>query len=69
MDKQKSIFSYSKALAELEEITNYLESSEVDLDEAIKKFDRGSELAQKIEEHLKKAEIKVNSIKDKSVDK
>ena len=69
MDKPKSNFSYSEALKELEEITNYLESSEVDLDEAIKKFDRGSELAQKIEEHLLKAENKIYSIKNKSVDK
>lgn len=65
MDKQKSVFSYSKALAELEEIINYLESPDVDLDEAIKKFERGSELAKKIELHLKNAENKINSIKDK----
>ena len=65
MDKQKSNFKYSEAIAELEEITNYLESSDVDLDEAIKKFDRGSFLAKQIETHLESAENKLKSIKEK----
>lgn len=65
MDKQKSNFKYSEAIAELEEITNYLESSDVDLDEAIKKFDRGSDLAKQIEDHLAHAENKLKSIKEK----
>jgi exodeoxyribonuclease VII small subunit len=68
-DKPKSSFNYSEAIAELEEITSYLESAEVDLDEAIKKFDRGSELANQIEKYLKTAENKIRSIKEKSVDK
>ncbi len=54
--KQQSNFKYSDALKELEEITTYLESSDVDLDEAIKRFDRGSELAVQIEQHLQEAE-------------
>lgn len=65
MDKQKSNFKYSEAIAELEEITNYLESSDVDLDEAIRKFDRGSDLAKQIEDHLASAENKLKSIKEK----
>lgn len=63
--KQQSNFKYSDALKELEEITTYLESSDVDLDEAIKRFDRGSELAVQIEQHLQEAENKVKTIKIK----
>lgn len=63
--KPQSDFNYATALKELEEITTYLESSDVDLDEAIKRFDRGSELASKIEKHLQEAENKVNTIKTK----
>lgn len=63
--KQQSNFKYSDALKELEEITVFLESSDVDLDEAIKRFDRGSELAGQIERHLQEAENKVKSIKSK----
>jgi len=68
-DKPKSSFNYSEAITELEEITAYLESTEVDLDEAIKKFDRGSELAKEIEKYLKTAENKIISIKEKTLDK
>ena len=62
-NKPQFNFKYSEALKELEEITSYLESSEVDLDEAIKKFDRGSELALQIEQHLQEAENRVKTIK------
>ena len=61
-----SSFKYSEALKELESITQFLENREIDLDEAIVKFDRGSELANLIEQHLKNAENKVHSIKSKS---
>ena len=61
--KPKSDFKYSEAIKELQEITEYLESSDVDLDEAIEKFDRGSKLAAQIEEHLKNAENKIKTIK------
>lgn len=63
--KQDSDFKYSNALQELEDITAYLESNDVDLDEAIKKFQRGSELASQIEEHLKNAENTVKTIRSK----
>ena len=66
MAKQKSDFSYSEAIKELETITNYLEQSEVDLDEAIKKFERGKVLASEIEKHLKEAENTINTIKEEA---
>ena len=65
--KPKSDFKFSEALAELESITAYLESSSVDLDEAIKKFERGQWLTRQLEEHLKTAENTIKTIKvDKS---
>jgi len=64
--KPNSSFKYSEAIKELQEITDYLESSEVDLDEAIEKFDRGSKIAGEIENHLKSAENKIKTIKSKS---
>lgn len=62
-DKSKEKINYSDALKELEEITHYLESSNVDLDEAIKKFERGNFLAQEIQKQLEKAENKIKTIK------
>ncbi len=62
-NKAESNFKYSEAIKELQEITEYLESADVDLDEAIDKFDRGSKLAAEIEEHLKIAENKIKTIK------
>ena len=64
--KVESNFKYSEAIKELQQITEYLESADVDLDEAIKKFDRGSRLASEIEEHLKSAENKIKTIKSNS---
>lgn len=61
--KQNSDFKYSEAIKELQQITEYLESSDADLDEAIEKFDRGSKLAAEIELHLQKAENKIKTIK------
>lgn len=62
--KHQSDFNYASALKELEEITAYLESSSVDLDEAIKKFERGNSLAGEIQKHLEQAENKIKTIKD-----
>jgi exodeoxyribonuclease VII small subunit len=64
-NKPASDFKYAEALKELEEITSYLESNDADLDEAIKKFERGSELASKIEEHLKTTENTIKTIRSK----
>lgn len=64
-NKQNSDFNYSKALKELEEITNYLESNDTDLNEAIKKFERGSQLAAQIEDYLKTAENTIKTIRSK----
>ncbi len=59
----KSDFNFSQALGELEEITTYLESSEVDLNVAIAKFERGTELAGELKKYLQTAENKVETLK------
>lgn len=66
MTKPKSDFSYSKAIKELQDIANYLEKTDVDLDEAIKKFERGKLLAEQIELHLKKAENTIKTIQSET---
>ncbi len=58
--KQKS---FAKAFEELEEITRWFESSEMDLDEGLKKFERGLELSKLCRDKLDEVENKVKEIK------
>ena len=61
MDVNKSL-SFEEALKELEEIVNSLERGDVSLDDAIKAYERGSELKNQCEERLKEAKMKVERI-------
>ena len=54
--------SFEQALNELEEIVNSLERGDVTLDEAIKAFERGSDLKDQCEKRLKEAKMKVEKI-------
>lgn len=56
-------FQFEAALAELEEITRWFESSEVDLDAGLAKFERGMELAAALKEHLQTVENRVERVK------
>lgn len=56
-------FEFEKALKELEDITNWFESSSVDLDEGITKFERGMELAEELKQHLASVENRVEKIR------
>lgn len=58
-------FDFTKAMHELEEITAYLESDDVQIDKAIEKFKRGSELALQIKTYLETAENTITTIKAK----
>ncbi len=60
MDKP---FEFEKALKELEEITAWFESSDIDLDQGIAKFERGMELAGALKTHLASVENRVEKIK------
>ncbi len=55
-------------MSELEDITEYLESSEADLDQALKKFKRGTELVKELEQHLAEAQNTIQTIRS-DVDK
>ncbi len=57
--------SFAKAFEELEEITRWFEGGETDLDEGLKKFERGLELAQFCKGKLAEVENKVKEIKAK----
>ena len=57
--------NFAKAFEELEEITRWFESGEMDLDEGLKKFERGLELSKLCQEKLTEVENKVKEIKAK----
>lgn len=61
--KDSKDFDFGSAMKELEEITDYLENSDVDLDKAVDKFKRGTELATKLKQYLEKTENTIQSIK------
>jgi exodeoxyribonuclease VII small subunit len=63
MSSKKDI-DFNKATEELKDITEYLESDEVNLEEAIKRYKRGSELADEIKAYLDEAENTIRSIKN-----
>jgi exodeoxyribonuclease VII small subunit len=65
MAKESKKTNFAEAFNELEEIVRWFESSEVDLEEGLKKFERGLELAQKCRGRLKEVENKVTQIKAK----
>jgi len=59
----ESKFEFDKALTELEEITQWFEGTNVDLDQGLIKFERGMELASKLKSHLSTVENRVEKIK------
>lgn len=67
MSKKKEQ-NFAEAFAELEEMTKWFDVQEnVDLDEGLKKFERGLELAHALKKQLNVAENKVEEIKKKFV--
>ncbi len=58
-------FEFEKALKELEGITAWFESSDVDLDAGLVKFERGMELASELKTHLATIENRVEKIKQR----
>ena len=62
---KKDQFNFNKAFAELEQISQALESDDVDLEEGLKKLEKGLELANKCKTRLAEVENKVVEIKKK----
>jgi exodeoxyribonuclease VII small subunit len=56
---------FAGGLKELEKIAAWFESEDIDLDEALGKFERGMELASKLKAQLSEIENKVEVIKQK----
>jgi exodeoxyribonuclease VII small subunit len=60
--------SFAEAFTELEAITEWFETQNVDLDEGVKKFERGLELAKQLKEKLTEVENTVITLKKKFAD-
>lgn len=60
--------TFAEAFAELEAITEWFETQNVDLDEGVKKFERGLELAKMLKEKLSDVENTVITLKKKFAD-
>ena len=58
-------FEFEKALKELEELTAWFESPDIDLDAGLAKFERGMELAAELKNHLAGVENRVEKIRQK----
>lgn len=52
-------FNFEIAMKQLEEIANELEKNELDLDEAVEKFEEGMKLSKQCSEILENAEKKI----------
>ncbi len=60
----KKIVNFASAFEELEQITQWFDGEEhVDLDEGLKKFERGLELSSSLKKKLAEVENKVEEIK------
>lgn len=57
--------TFAEAFGELEKLTEWFETQEVDLDEGLEKFERGLELAQICKKKLAEVENKVELLKKK----
>ena len=58
-------FNFTEAYQEIEEINEWFQGEEIDLDEALLKYERGMELINKCKERLEEAENKFEEIKKK----
>ena len=58
-------FDFAKSYQKLEEITGQFESGKFSLEDGLKKFEEGLELAAECKEYLKQVENKIIEIKKK----
>lgn len=61
--KTKDNFNFKETFKELEEINQWFQKEDVDLDEGLKKFKRGINLIKSTKQHLKKVENEFEEIK------
>ena len=66
MTTAKSQKNFAKSFEELEKIAREFEDrQDLDIDDAVKKFERGLELSQELKERLREIEQKVQKIQQK----
>jgi exodeoxyribonuclease VII small subunit len=58
----KAAKSYREMTTELDEILLWFESGDVDLDEAVAKYEEAAQLIEQMEKYLKSAENKIRKI-------
>ena len=68
MVKKNEDLNLEKTLEELENIVNLLESGDLSLEESLKSFEKGINLTRKCQEHLSKAELRVQKLIDEKGD-
>lgn len=57
--------TFKEKMTELEEIVAWFDSDDVDLDKAVEKFERGSDLAKELKTDLSQIENKVKKLQAK----
>ncbi len=65
MSKIKHVGSFADQFIELEAITKWFETDQVSIEDALKKFERGLELAEGLQTYLKDVEQRVVEMKKK----
>ncbi len=65
MEKSVKKFDFTKGYEELEHIVQDFESRELDLEKDLPKFERGLDLAKKLQDRLKEIENIVHTIEQK----
>ncbi len=58
-------FNFTKAYQEIEKINEWFQGEDIDLDEALQKYERGLDLINKCKKRLEESENKFEEIKKK----
>lgn len=59
----KESFDYQKLSAELDKILEDMQSTDIDIDDAVKKYEKGMQILAQLERQLKTAENKVKKVR------
>lgn len=65
-DKKNRVSEFEKSLTELETLVERMESGELSLEDSMKQFERGIQLARACQQMLKQAELKVQQLVQKN---
>ncbi|EKD32764.1 MAG: hypothetical protein ACD_76C00151G0005 [uncultured bacterium] len=64
LKKKSESVDFAKAFSELEEITKWFESGSIDVDEGLKKFERGIELSKQCQKKLAEVQNRIEELKN-----